>query len=702
MYNFGLYKLPVFKTTIAYILGILLADALPVAMGALQYFLSFLVLFLTISVVVLRGQKLISSICLLGLFMIFGALNYHMRGLNYEPHHFSHGQTEDKMMALRVSDITALAKGHRLLTEVKYAGSHIDSMRHVTGQLMLTVYPQDTTISTGDLIIAKSQYHTQRKNTNPHVFDYQAYLANRSIYHTSRLDTSAYTVIKQKSFNIQIVAGQIRDRCIAILSHHLDGNNLAVAAAMVLGERKLITDELYSAFTDTGTVHVLAVSGLHVGIVAGIVLLLLNRIRSQSTAVKIFKNTTLIVSIWGFALLTGLAPAVFRAALMLTLLLVGKALLKQLNTYNTLALAAIIMLIVNPNLLFQAGFQFSFLAILGILFFNPPLKRQFVIKSKVGIWLRNMICISLSAQLLVSPLAVYYFHKLPLYFWFTGIFAIPLAVGILWIGLGLIVVSAVAQPAGSVIATLGIGCSHLADFMGWILNWILSFFNTCIFAVQKLPFCSTEGLWLSRPSLILIYFALFLLACYIKFEKEKLLMWFMVLIMLQLCLHITENHLQRRKAYLIVYDIYDQSLIDVFKDGYYARISPGPINEKSANFATYNNLLYNRIIDEVPLDKMGIDTFNNIYKIKDKLALIYPSPMDINIKLNTPVDFAILSKDSYSNIDNLVENYDIKKIILDGTFSNKKRMKNKIKSQAKKHNIPVHDTSKDKAPIINL
>lgn len=569
----------------------------------------------------------------------------------------------------------------RALCEVKYVGYSEDSLIDATGKMMvyLNGVSKDE-ISPGDLIISKSDYRKEKRNTNPEVFDYQKYLENRSIYHKIFCKENSFQIIRKSKVDIWDRAGRYQEQCLDIFKQHLSsGHNLAVVSAMVLGERNLLSDELYDAFTDTGAVHVLAVSGLHVGIVAGMVALLFHFISKHKISTRIVIAILSIICVWAFAILTGAAAAVTRAALMFSLYFIGRSFHRPSISFNVLSAAAFFMLIYHPAFLFQAGFQFSFLALGGIMFFYKRIRDVLKFRNRALMSLWKLIAMSLSAQVLVSPLAIYYFHKLPVYFWLTGIVAVPAAVVILYLGLFLILCHVV----------LGSGFL-LTKWTALILDSVLSYFNSVIFNIQKLPLCSADDLWLSTTSLVLIYLALIISAIYVKFKKPVFLFTGVLILLIQILNHTIENNMYRKKKELVVYDIYSESMAHLYYKGQLLEFTPGITERKQIDYITTNNRLAHRIYAEPSAEVLDIKSKNGFYAIDDNLILFYPTKEALNYTAEKTLDLIVLSADSYLDIKALSQQFKINQIVADGTLMYKK---DKLWQAASNANIPIHFTT---------
>jgi len=675
----GINNIPVFKVVIPLILGIYLSSFFVYDDEHLFSFVIFLITYLLTSIVILPKKSLLKSIYLILCFILLGMLHMHFSSPLTKANHFSHFHSA-KFLKVNVIDLKQLDHSQRAICQVTHTGISLDSLFKSSGKIMVYLKPQaNNAVVLGSSIITRNKYFVEKKNTNPHVFDYKRYLNYRGIYHRMHLDSSEYIVLEERTQSISGFASRIRDKCISVFEKHLGTTNaLAVASAMVLGERNLLTDELYDAFTDTGAVHVLAVSGLHVGIVSGLIFFLLRPIQSQR---RISKLTELILSlcgVWCFALLTGAAAAVVRAAIMFSLFFVGKAFDRRTNAYNILSVAALLMLLYDPNYLAQAGFQFSFLALTGIIFFYPHLQGLIVSKSRIIRWTWEMISVSISAQILVSPLAIFYFHKLPTYFWFTGLIAIPAAFVILALGLMLLFSDFVFN-AGNLVTKL----------VAWCFEESVTWFNSAIFNIQKLPFCSADDLWLSTTSLVLIYLALLLFALFLRSKDFKFLLFSLICLLFQSIGHNLENQNKRSENKLVVYDIYDESMIDLFYSGYSKEIHNGLTNRSKVDYITKNNRLAQRLV--AVHDTLRLESKDKFIMINESLFLLYPTEESLEYKSNLPLELVVLSKNSYRNISKLADRFEIKLLVLDGTLGKEKYSIEKIASS---YDIPIHNTSK--------
>lgn len=257
----------------------------------------------------------------------------------------------------------------------------------------------------------------------------------------------------------------------------LSDNQYAVVAAMALGDKSSLTKDLKETYSMTGASHILALSGLHLGIIYALLSLLVVGRRWQ-----MITQVAIILSIWAFVFLTGMSTSVVRSAIMLTvyaLLAIGH---RQKMSVNTLAFTAIVMLLVSPQALFDVGFQMSFMAVFSILLFTPlfyrPFSAEYLMTHRIIRWLWGMVAVSIAAQIGVAPLIAYYFGHFSCFFLLTNFIVIPAATLILYLSL----------------ATL------LIPSIGVVLASIVGLLNTTLLYISTIPSATIDGL---HPSVML-------------------------------------------------------------------------------------------------------------------------------------------------------------------------------------------------------
>lgn len=287
---------------------------------------------------------------------------------------------------------------------------------------------------------------------NPGMFDFQGYMRNKGIAYSTYIAAGHWQKAAgtNRKFLVRryatIMNSHIQERLFTMLQHPGDR---AVVAGILLGARAQIGDDVREQFTRSGIMHILSVSGMHVGILYAILLLLFRWVPAHNRRLQLYRDVIILVVIWTFAFVTGLAPAVQRASFMFSLLTLGKLLNRKAPSINLVAGSALVLLVFNPGLVFHIGFQLSYSAVAGIVLCFNPIYRLWQAPNKFMDLAWQTCALSFSAQLATSPLTWYYFGQVPLYFLPGNLLAMPLAPAIMGLGLALTVVSPVtwlAQP----------------------------------------------------------------------------------------------------------------------------------------------------------------------------------------------------------------------------------------------------------------
>ena len=383
------------------------------------------------------------------------------------------------------SPIKINAKSIKARIKIKQKKSKSSPLQACEGKAI--IYFQLDTNSTqlqyGDLITFQAALKEFDPPLNPKAFDSRSYYATQNIYHQTYLPADQWKILghEQGSSLYQFIY-KTRSSLLQILAKHLPAQNeYAVAAALLLGAKDELSKDLRNAYADTGAMHVLAVSGLHIGILVGLLGFSLNLVRRSDQNWLRLKTVLLLSLMWSFALLTGASASVLRACTMFSFVIIGQLLNRKINIYNSLAASAFLLLCLDPLLLFQVGFQLSYFALVGIIYLHPRIYKRWYIENKLGNWIWNGVALSLAAQIATLPISLYYFHQFPVFFWLSGI-----------------VVTATA----SIILSLGVAllCFHAVPLLGTVLGYLLYGFlflmNSLIFLIQQLPGAVWEGFWL--------------------------------------------------------------------------------------------------------------------------------------------------------------------------------------------------------------
>jgi competence protein ComEC len=369
----------------------------------------------------------------------------------------------------------------------------IDSKPHrAKAGILIQTYDQNLAerLEPGQQLLVRSQsLQAIYSPENPHAFSYADFLALRGIHYQYKLASNNHWWYRQNDRNnLAVLAKKWKQAAIQIFRAHLpEKEQSAFAAALLLGDRSALNPALVKAYAASGAIHVLAVSGLHVGILFVVLHWLFSRALRLPPQWAVFGT---LAGLWLYAIITGLPPSVSRACTMFSLLALAKAFKRDALVYNTIAAAAFWLLWWKPAFWLETGFQLSFAAVIGIIYLQPKIYRLLYIKPKWLDWLWQLSSVSLAAQLFTLPISIYYFNQFPNYFLLSNVVVIPAAAPLLIGSLMLLVVAPFPW---------------LPQELGWLLGQAFSLVNYLIRSIEALPGSVSSGLVWSAPQTLLFY-----------------------------------------------------------------------------------------------------------------------------------------------------------------------------------------------------
>lgn len=361
-----------------------------------------------------------------------------------------------------------------------------------------------------DVCLVQTDLDPIKNKSNPGEFDSEFFWKHKGITYIGFADEQSYAKIGEGDIPFSNLFTELRNYFAAILDRHLSGDELGVAKALILGDRSSLDAEITGKFGNTGAMHILAVSGLHVGILIQILTSFFGLFKKW-----ISKNRAILISlalVWIYALLTGFSASVVRSVVMFSLLVGSQLLERNYNNYNVLTFSAVIILIWNPHFLFDIGFQLSYLAMLGIFMFYQPLSKLLYFKNKILRLAYEGTMVGIAAQIMTVPLTIYYFHQFPNYFILTN--------------LGLMVFSFVILVLGVSLFSFSF-LSILAKPIAWILSFSLTVMLLIIHYIDALPGAVSSGFVLNSFA-VLVLFTLILLLFYALYKQRMRLLQFVL------------------------------------------------------------------------------------------------------------------------------------------------------------------------------
>lgn len=515
----------------------------------------------------------------------------------------------------------------------------------------------------GDLIYVNGSPTLTTPPANPGEFDYKSYLVYNGIHHQQYVgDNYELTGHKAPSWFLE-KANMLRNYCVQQISSHIsDPYARGVTLALVLGVKDDLDDELVRAFSATGAMHVLAVSGLHVGIIYAIVFLLLKRLGLSKRKYRWVLATASVLILWAYAFLTGLSPSVLRAVTMFTFVAFGRALSRHSNIYNTLAASAMALLCYNPYLIMSVGFQLSYLAVFGIVYLQPKLYALIEVRHSILDKIWAITCVSIAAQLATAPLSILYFHQFPTYFLLSNLFIIPAAFVILINGLILLITSAI---------------SFLAVPLAWLLTKIITIVNSLVIWISSWPGSTLNEIYFSILDTWIIYAILVCLILTIARRRFQYLKYAFLM-----AVFFASSQLQHYISYsnsseFSVMNISNVNVMD-FRSGFDTRMISDTLFEKDIDkhrFSIYPKRLLAGSNQKPAEDRLNIEqrefAFGRLIAFEEYVILHLNKPLTDQYKPRVPieVDCLILGNNATTDLSVFSGRINFSKLIIDSTNS---------------------------------
>lgn len=451
-------------------LGILTAHFLPTLFFSLP-FLAILTVLLGISWLVARNQlfpTLFFGSFAFSIFFGIGVVNYQLRLPEFQKQHYSHVTSEKTPVLLQLKVLEEL-KPDNYYTKYIATVQASEAVK-TTGKILLQLKKDSLNpiLSVDELLLVSASITPLPNPLNPHQFEYAKYMKNLGVYH--RIIVSEKNILHHKkgSRTLRGYAESLRNFCLEKLAKTaISTDERAITQALILGQKKDITKQLYAQYAAAGAVHILAVSGLHVGIIYVLFSFLLRPLKRLPYG-EIVHSSVLLVLLWCFAFVTGLSPSVTRAVTMFSFFAFANSLRRETNSINTLFLSFLVLLLINPLWLFQVGFQMSYMAVAAILFIQPKLYSYYRPRYYLDTLFWGIFTVSMAAQLGVLPLSLYYFHQFPGLFFVTNLVVLPFLGLILSIGLIIVVLASFNILPEPVVHSYNFIIEKLNNFIAWV------------------------------------------------------------------------------------------------------------------------------------------------------------------------------------------------------------------------------------------
>lgn len=536
-------------------------------------------------------------------------------------------------------------------------------------------------LRSGDRIIVRTRMNKPDSALNPFGFDNRKYLHRQGVAATAYVQSSNWQKTSpDSSFSVMRLAENMQRKMLAIFKKYgIEGNEYAVLSALTLGSKDALHPELRQHYSSSGGMHILAVSGLHVGIIYLVLSFMFSFMNRKFIILKVFIVITLL---WVYAFITGLPPSVIRATSMFSLVAIGQAFERDSYIYNSIAVSAFFILLYQPNYVFDLGFQLSYCAVISIIYFQPKISKWWKPNNKVARWAWDLMAVSVAAQIGTLALTLYYFQQFPNYFIITNFIAIPLATFIIYF--------AVALFAFSPITIVGQG-------IAWCLNWLLKALNGAVFFVQDLPY-SVSFRAIDEWQLWLLFAFIFFASNYFSNKKftPLIVAIFSAVIFSTIDLVIHNQSTQLNK--MLVYADHKHLHIDFVEGKNLHTIS----TDSTALAQVAKGFWFRSKIDGMHQIIAPDWNQNEVYSFNNQKVMILSNDTFNRYKSERPmkVNYLIVTNKSRPRAQRLFENIEPKHVITDKSIS--AWYSNELEKACKERNIDFYSVAKNGAFAVDF
>ncbi len=550
----------------------------------------------------------------------------------------------------------------------------------IKGTVLL--YIQKDTLSkhldlTGNRFVTYAVMTPLQKSLNPHQFDYANYLRNQGVYHQIRLGARELISVPQaSSTTLRAHSCNLRNFLIQELEKQpFSREVLVIVKALLLGQRQDIDADTYQNYVNAGAIHILAVSGLHIGIFLWLFNFLLYPLLYLKHG-KTLRMVSAIALLWGYAYLTGLSPSVLRAVTMFSFVAIGQVIrFKKGNAYNALLISGFVLLCFDPLLLFDVGFQLSYTAVFAIIWIQPLLAPYYKPRFFLDRIYWDTFTVTFAAQLGVLPLSIYYFHQFPLLFFVTNLAIVPFLGVLLGFGIGVLV-----------LAAFGILPSLLVGGYNILIGWM----NVVVAWVADKEMFLWSAISLSRSLLVISYVVLISGVLMFKKFRPQRVYRFGVTMLFFLGVLMIEKVLSYNQQRLLIFHQYKNTLIGDHTGSHLNVLTRNSISSKTAEYILEPYQIAQKIKTKTQ------EPLKNAYRYKRQQVVLIDST-NLYSSILQP-DILLLTQSTKVHLDRVIDSLHPKKIIADG--SNYPSAVQRWEATCKKHHVPFYYTGLSGAFIL--
>lgn len=667
----NIWQFPIVRITIWFVFGVLISHYFAISnkIIAILFTVSFfgLILLSRIKIVSKKVNYFFGFFLFLNFFLIGIAINnYHNQKENRlhfsKSKHFNNGNKQ--LIQLEIEEKLKTSENYNRYFAIVY---QINKQK-AYGKVLLQIKKDFTTenLIAGTNLLVFSEINSPFKNKNPNQFDYADYLKNKNCYGQIFISKTDLKIASNLHKNLHFYISKFRNTIFEnIKKSGFNSDELALIMALILGQQQDISKELSKEYQYAGAVHILSVSGLHVGFIMLFLSFLLKPLpnNSKNNIIKLF---LILLGLWSFGLVAGMAPSALRSVCMFSFLAIGQFLNRPTSMYHSLLVSIFCILLFEPNFLFDIGFQLSYLALFFILWLQPELKKLWNPKNKIVIYFWDILTVSFAAQIGTLPLSLYYFHQFPGLFFITNLLVLPLVSVIMGIGLLVCILAYFSNLPLFLVKIMSI-CVSLMNF---IISKIASFDT---FVLQNIP--------LSFNLMFILYLIFLFGIFWYKKPKYLHLVTTLICVILFQILFLLETKYYNTDSEIIVFNTKNNLIIGEKNNKNIVFNYLDEIDSTSYDFQAIQNYTTSNFLisNWKPIQK-------NVFSINKKRILIVDKFGVLPLKAKPNI--LLITESPKLNLDRVFETINPEIVIF--ACNNYKSYVSLWKSSCIKHKIPFH------------
>lgn len=512
---------------------------------------SFIILFSYFKGYYLFRYIWIIGVLLMCLFFVAGALIVQFKNITHQQKWFGNIYSSGQpVIAVIHEPLVEKNKSYKAIASI-IAVDNKGNLNTTSGDIII-YFQKDSTlplkIHYGSVLAFNTTLQPISNSGNPGAFDYKRYCLFQNITHQVYLKSTDIIILKHQLLPAYKQWLQhSKSSLLQILKKYIPGAKEAgVAEALLIGYRDDLDRDLVQSYSNTGVIHVIAISGMHLAMIYGLLIIILKPLAANRKT-RLLRGIIILSILWLFTLLSGAGPSILRSAVMFSFIVAGESLSKKVSIYHTLSASAFFLLYYNPFFLWDVGFQLSYAAVLSIVIFSKSINNWFYFKHKWANNIWKLMAVTISAQILTTPLSVYHFHQVPNLFLLSNLIIVPLSGIVLYAEIFLCCISFL---------------SPVAVFAGKIISILIQCMNSFINWVDGIPFAVSTNISITIIESCLLYAIIIASAIWLMHKRNRMLPFALAMLLAFSINRVTETIQQQQRRSIIVYNTPKYRAID--------------------------------------------------------------------------------------------------------------------------------------------